>query len=125
MSLPIEAATASLNAVRTAIIKSQAALPPAVIANNSDDEEATSVPMPGEEIETLPAGLVSNLPTKAGKDTDVITVFADPSNFNVKHPLHSTWQLWFDSASKQDKAKSWDEALVKVIAFDSVEQFWG
>ena len=37
----------------------------------------------------------------------------------------SQWQLWFDSASKQDKAKSWDEALIKVVSFDSVEEFWG
>ncbi|KAM0748154.1 translation initiation factor eIF4e [Meredithblackwellia eburnea MCA 4105] len=54
-----------------------------------------------------------------------VTVFSDQNNFTVKHPLYSTWQLWFDSASKQDKAKSWDDALQKVIAFDSVEEFWG
>ncbi|SGY14726.1 BQ5605_C057g12678 [Microbotryum silenes-dioicae] len=54
----------------------------------------------------------------------LVTVFDDRVNFNVKHPLCSPWTLWFDSASKQDKGH-WDEALVKVIGFESVEEFWG
>ncbi|GAA5953111.1 hypothetical protein JCM3765_007414 [Sporobolomyces pararoseus] len=54
-----------------------------------------------------------------------VTVLSDTTNFNVKHPLYSPWTLWFDSASKQDKAKSWEEALSKVISFQSVEEFWG
>ncbi|GAA6058793.1 hypothetical protein JCM10212_001909 [Sporobolomyces blumeae] len=58
----------------------------------------------------------------AGKET---TVLSDPTNFTVKHPLYSPWTLWFDSASKQDKAKSWEEALSKVVSFQSVEEFWG
>ncbi|KAM0786670.1 hypothetical protein ACM66B_002118 [Microbotryomycetes sp. NB124-2] len=53
-----------------------------------------------------------------------VTVFQSQTDFTVKHPLYSPWTLWFDSASKQDKAKSWDEALVKVISFSSVEEFW-
>lgn len=28
-------------------------------------------------------------------DTDPVTVFHDPENFNVKHPLMNTWTLWF------------------------------
>lgn len=28
-------------------------------------------------------------------DTDPITVFHDPDNFNVKHPLMNSWTLWF------------------------------
>lgn len=129
--LPDEAAKRSLAAVRSAILKSQAPVTQRAPSEaNSDDEEATPVPMPGEEDRvTLAPGLISEpstvAPTQEPSEEDVITVFADPTKFNVKHPLHSTWQLWFDSASKQDKAKSWDDALVKVIAFDSVEQFWG
>lgn len=60
----------------------------------------------------------------SNKDSGVTTVFDSAKEFNVKHPLYSPWTLWFDSASKQDKAKSWDEALVKVISFSSVEEFW-
>ena len=44
----------------------------------------------------------TNGSTEAGKeppveyvDTDPITVFHDPDNFNVKHPLMNTWTLWF------------------------------
>ena len=32
---------------------------------------------------------------KEYKETDQITVFHDPDNFNVKHPLMNTWTLWF------------------------------
>jgi len=28
-------------------------------------------------------------------DSAVRTVFHDPDNFNVKHPLMNTWTLWF------------------------------
>jgi translation initiation factor 4E len=28
-------------------------------------------------------------------DSEVKTVFHDPENFNVKHPLMNTWTLWF------------------------------
>ena len=34
-------------------------------------------------------------PRKEYKDTDQITVFHDPDNFNVKHPLMNNWTLWF------------------------------
>lgn len=30
--------------------------------------------------------------TKNGSD---VTVFHDPNNFNVKHPLMNEWTLWF------------------------------
>jgi len=75
------------------------------------------------------------------------TVFNDPSNFNVKHPLYSPWTLWFDSPSTKGRnlpqtpmsafpqspapqtpgpaAHGWMEDIKKVISFDSVEEFWG
>ncbi|GAA5839378.1 hypothetical protein JCM11251_003963 [Rhodosporidiobolus azoricus] len=53
------------------------------------------------------------------------TVFHSATDFTVKHPLYAPWTLWFDSASKQDKAKSWDDALSEVVSFQSVEDFWG
>jgi hypothetical protein len=28
-------------------------------------------------------------------DGEIKTVFHDPENFNVKHPLMNTWSLWF------------------------------
>ncbi|PRQ70142.1 Translation Initiation factor eIF- 4e-like domain-containing protein [Rhodotorula toruloides] len=83
-----------------------------------------------------PAPTPSNLPPQAAaaahsavstasKDEGDLTVLSSPTDFTVKHPLYSPWTLWFDSASKQDKAKSWEEALTKVISFQSVEEFWG
>jgi hypothetical protein len=116
--LPAQAIAASNAAVKAAIAKSQVPLTKSNSTSTSDDDDdeddQVNVPMPGETpVEPRTPGLVDR------------TVFEDQATFNVKHPLHSTWQLWFDSASKQDKAKSWDDALVKVIAFDSVEEFWG
>ena len=32
---------------------------------------------------------------KEYKEGEEITVFHDPENFNVKHPLMNTWTLWF------------------------------
>lgn len=33
--------------------------------------------------------------TATTTDSDIRTVFHDPENFNVKHPLMNTWTLWF------------------------------
>lgn len=30
-----------------------------------------------------------------GANGDLVTVFHDPENFNVKHPLMHEWTLWF------------------------------
>ncbi|KIK59031.1 hypothetical protein GYMLUDRAFT_44768 [Collybiopsis luxurians FD-317 M1] len=78
------------------------------------------------------------------------TVFNDPKNFNVKHPLFSPWTLWFDSPMTKNRnlpqtpssavpptpgpmpqtpgvaaAQGWMEDIKRVISFDSVEEFWG
>jgi hypothetical protein len=60
---------------------------------------------------------------KSADNGEVITVFDDPSNFNVKHQLQHTWTLWFTKppSGKQD----WNELLKEVISFNSVEEFWG
>ncbi|KAI6047585.1 cap binding protein [Pisolithus marmoratus] len=76
------------------------------------------------------------------------TVFSDPANFNVKHPLYSAWTLWFDSPATKGRnlpqtpstafpqtplpqtpsaasALGWMEDIKQVIKFSSVEEFWG
>ena len=121
--IPLAAQKSSIQTVRNAI-GSLPTAPARTPSPSNSDEEAEAVPMPGE-IAVVPTKKADSNDKDGGADKDVITVFSDPSKFNVKHPLHSTWQLWFDSASKSDKAKSWDEALVKVISFDSIEEFWG
>ncbi|PWN46818.1 eukaryotic translation initiation factor 4E [Violaceomyces palustris] len=69
---------------------------------------------------------------KSGSDSSEIrTVFNDPQNFNVKHPLYNSWTLWFDNPSQKGMGSargskdSWGEDLNKVVDFDSVEEFWG
>ncbi|KAK7694855.1 hypothetical protein QCA50_002043 [Cerrena zonata] len=81
---------------------------------------------------------------------NIRTVFSDPKNFNVKHPLFSPWTLWFDSPATKGRnlpqtpmssfpqtplpqtpgglaaaAQGWMEDIKRVISFDSVEEFWG
>ncbi|THH30058.1 hypothetical protein EUX98_g4112 [Antrodiella citrinella] len=81
---------------------------------------------------------------------NIRTVFNDPQNFNVKHPLFSAWTLWFDSPATKGRnmpqtpmtafpqtplaqtpggiasaAQGWMEDIKRVISFDSVEEFWG
>jgi translation initiation factor 4E len=55
-----------------------------------------------------------------------LTVFHDPKNFNVKHPLMHTWTLWFTKTpSATGPKENWADLLKEVITFDSVEEFWG
>ncbi|KAK4703841.1 translation initiation factor 4E, partial [Phenoliferia sp. Uapishka_3] len=154
-SLPPAAKEASTATVRAAIAKSQETPQPVDDSTDSPNGTPTlSIPvaptwdLPAKRTWQLSsADTPTDAPTReAGLiDGEDVTVFNDATNFTVKHPLYSKWQLWFDSASKQDKAKSWDDALVKVIirplthsyiqlsflepvqviAFDSVEEFWG
>ncbi|KAG5648039.1 hypothetical protein DXG03_007074 [Asterophora parasitica] len=86
-----------------------------------------------------------NMETQANS---IRTVFNDPTNFNVKHPLYSPWTLWFDSPATKGRnlpqtpisafpqtpipqtpgvaaAQGWMEDIKRVISFDSVEEFWG
>lgn len=42
--------------------------------------------------------------------TEPITVFHDPENFNVKHPLMNTWTLWF-TKPPSGKVCSFDSCL--------------
>lgn len=53
-----------------------------------------------------------------------ITVFHDPENFNVKHPLQNQWTLWF-TKPPSGRGENWYDLLKEVVTFDSVEEFWG
>ncbi|KAJ3261556.1 Eukaryotic translation initiation factor 4E type 2 [Boothiomyces macroporosus] len=56
-----------------------------------------------------------------------ITIFQDPVNFTLKHPLQFKWTLWFDDAAfmKQNPKLTWDENLKCLFTVESVEDFWG
>ncbi|KAK5728913.1 eukaryotic translation initiation factor 4E [Elasticomyces elasticus] len=92
--------------------------------------EKSSDPVPLDTIPISPDGGMSDATNGATNGTNgthgpekVITVFDDPTNFNVKHALQNAWTLWFTKppSGKQD----WNELLKEVISFDSVEEFWG
>lgn len=57
-------------------------------------------PVPLDTIPISPEGGNMN-GTKEGEgsapynDSEPVTVFHDPNNFNVKHPLMNAWTLWF------------------------------
>jgi len=74
---------------------------------------------------SLDTNNLSNSPTPISSH-EPLTVFHDPKNFNVKHPLMHTWTLWFTKTPTATGPKeSWADLLKEVITFDSVEEFWG
>ncbi|BGP42413.1 eukaryotic translation initiation factor 4E [Rhodotorula kratochvilovae] len=91
---------------------------------SDDSAPAAAPPAPASNLPPPAADAAHAAVTAATSDKDT-TVLSSPADFTVKHPLYSPWTLWFDSASKQDKAKSWEESLARVISFQSVEDFWG
>jgi translation initiation factor 4E len=63
-------------------------------------------------------------PSAASVDK-MTTVFDDGKNFNVKHPLESSWTLWYDYQQRKTNQESWLDSLKKVFSFETVEDFWG
>lgn len=45
-------------------------------------------------------------------------------DLEVKHPLQSTWTLWYDNPSKKTTAHTYETFLKRVYTFDTVEGFW-
>ncbi|KAL1611421.1 eukaryotic translation initiation factor 4E [Nothophoma quercina] len=98
--------------------------------------DVATAPNPSQQVplDTIPISPVDGNSSSEGQDksstsanTDdnaVRTVFHDPENFNVKHPLMNTWTLWF-TKPPSGKGDNWAELLKEVISFDSVEEFWG
>ncbi|CAO3673323.1 unnamed protein product [Umbelopsis vinacea] len=56
--------------------------------------------------------------TKTNENEQPITIFHDRMNYNVKHPLHNEWTLWFDNPGK--KANN----LKEIVVFKTIEDFW-
>ncbi|KAE9411050.1 eukaryotic translation initiation factor 4E [Gymnopus androsaceus JB14] len=122
-----------------ALAATRAALSAAIADNTPADVDAESFE-PGE---------IQEISMEAQAE-GIRTVFSDPTNFNVKHPLYSPWTLWFDSPMTKNRnlpqtpisalpptpgptpqtpgvaaAQGWMEDIKRVISFDSVEEFWG
>jgi translation initiation factor 4E len=65
--------------------------------------------------------------TTESKDADnenSITIFHDRMNYNVKHPLHNEWTLWFDNPGKKANVQSWSQNLKEIVTFKTIEDFW-
>jgi len=98
-----------------------------------------------DDVDPLEPGEIKEVDMQAQAE-GIRTVFSDPKNFNVKHPLYSPWTLWFDSPATKGRnlpqtpvtalpqtpqtpgvmaAQGWMEDIKRVISFDSVEEFWG
>lgn len=126
-----------------ALQASKAALSAALADNELKENQ---LPQNGDADEE---GEIQEVDMQAQSD-QIRTVFSDPKNFNVKHPLYSAWTLWFDSPATKGRnlpqtpmtsfpqtplpqtpnslasaAQGWMEDIKRVISFDSVEEFWG
>ncbi|PKX90381.1 cap binding protein [Aspergillus novofumigatus IBT 16806] len=90
-------------------------------------EVAENGPVPVNDENTAPgAATEEKEQTKKTEQTngDAVTVFHDPENFNVKHPLMHEWTLWF-TKPPSGKGDNWNDLLKEVVTFNSVEEFWG
>ncbi|GBE77883.1 eukaryotic translation initiation factor 4E class I [Sparassis latifolia] len=133
-----------------ALQASKAALNAALATNQVKEKEKESNGK-AEEGDSLEPGEIQEVDMQAQAE-QIRTVFNDPMNFNVKHPLYSPWTLWFDSPMTKGRnlpqtpmssfpqtpipqtpggiatmgtATGWMEDIKRVISFDSVEEFWG
>ncbi|KAI0067719.1 eukaryotic translation initiation factor 4E class I [Artomyces pyxidatus] len=137
-ALPGPALQAARSAVQAALAEHpEANIPPPPAKAGAKDGDA----------EALEPGEIQEVDMQAQAET-IRTVFSDPKNFNVKHPLYSPWTLWFDSPATKGRnlpqtpstafpqtplpqtpgahaALGWMEDIKRVISFDSVEEFWG
>ncbi|WVN89791.1 uncharacterized protein L203_105021 [Cryptococcus depauperatus CBS 7841] len=120
------------------------ALPPAAVTANTNTlnnvlvAEEISELSPAPEVNEEKDQLEGEINEETEEDGKVKTVFDDASKFNVKHPLFSSWTLYFDSPQSKHLPKtpqstpatpsgshSWMDDIRKVVSFDSVEEFWG
>lgn len=65
--------------------------------SSSTAADADVKPASPVDLSTIPISPAGQDKSQAAAPTgdDQITVFHDPDNFNVKHPLMHKWTLWF------------------------------
>ncbi|KAG0146683.1 hypothetical protein CROQUDRAFT_43959 [Cronartium quercuum f. sp. fusiforme G11] len=123
--LPPAAALASAAAVKSALAETNQTPSIASSSVSSPLVQTDSEKDDADETSSLEEGEIRRAPAGPHDPDALVTVFSSQTDFNVKHPLYSTWTLWFDNASKNDKAKNWDELIQRVMEVESVEEFWG
>jgi len=76
------------------------------------------------EVDTRPK---TEKPAEGGNTEPAVPAAAlgDAPDLTVKHPLQHKWVMWYDCAQKKVGQAAWGEQLRKVVAVDTVEDFWG
>ncbi|KAI8429265.1 hypothetical protein MSG28_007771 [Choristoneura fumiferana] len=69
--------------------------------------------MAGNNIEEVEGSATADAKTNSASEV--------PPEFLIKHPLQNTWSLWFYD---NDRNKTWEENLIELTTFDTVEDFW-
>jgi len=93
--------------------------PPTIHQTKLDDDQEVQV----QVIESTSSTTTTET-TDPEKD-GMVTIFSDPINYNIKHPLQSTWVMWYDNPGKKTSQASWADNLKKIAVFATVEDFWG
>jgi len=85
----------------------QVSSPPAMHQTKLDDDKEVQV------IESTSSTTTTETmdPEKDG----MVTIFSDPINYNIKHPLQSTWVMWYDNPGKKTSQASWADNLKKLL----------
>ncbi|RKO84819.1 translation initiation factor eIF 4e-like domain-containing protein [Blyttiomyces helicus] len=86
------------------------------------------MPSPEDSVAVVPSTENSTIddPIEDHPDAEIKTVFEDPIDFNIKHPLQNSWVLWFDNPQRKNTNQAnWSQNLKNLITIDTVEDFWG
>jgi len=92
--------------------------------------ESTTTTVPEESVEEVEAAATAAAaehpsddagdPILPGTVVDGDGTVAATNDAN-RHPLQASWTLWYLTP---DKSKDWDERMLKLMTFDTVEDFW-
>lgn len=55
------------------------------------------------------------------KDDEITAPERIDDDLLIKHPLHSTWTLWY---YEKNNSKSWEDNQREITSFNTVEDFW-
>lgn len=99
----------------------------------SDEGRPSTKPASGETTDAADAGAEQSTEAEAATTDeaggllpspapaqDPSAYAADPTNFEIKHPLQNRWSLWYDNPRKRTSADTWGNHLKHVVEFDTV-----
>lgn len=82
-----------------------------------------------KELKEAPAADTANVveDTKEEETKDIESAPASPKtdiDLSIKHPLHTTWTMWYNPASSRNSSKTWTSNIREIWSFSTVEDFW-